>query len=153
MAISAALWFRKMQVRRPRTAAVMLAAVLLSTLPADARHRLECPPQAPSEWGLSNPAPLDQVGVLSQPIDQSIDDTSPPTLVPDRGYARGSVWHNTWLMGDEAGWSHFIDCRYRGSSRVLWIKADGLEQCEQTAQPYSAKAGIADRAMQTMACD
>jgi hypothetical protein len=105
------------------------------------------------EWGLLKSAPLDQPGVLSQPIDEPIDDSSPPSLVPDRGYASGNIWHNTWLMGDEPGWSHFVDCRYRGSTRILRLKADGLKQCEQTAHPYSAKRGIAENTVQTMVCD
>jgi hypothetical protein len=56
-------------------------------------------------------------------------------------------------MGDEPGWSHFVDCTYRGSSRVLRLKADGLKQCEQTARPYSARTGVATGAVQTMVCD
>jgi hypothetical protein len=56
-------------------------------------------------------------------------------------------------MGDEAGWSHFIDCSYRGSVRILRLKADDLKQCEQTAKPYSAKTGVASDAVQTMVCN
>ena len=132
--------------------AIILFAASLSAH-ADQRHRLECPREAPAEWGLPKPAPLDQPAVLSQPVGQPIDDSSPPSLVPDRGYARGNVWHNVWNMGDEPGWSHFVDCQYRGSHRILRFKADGLKQCEQTAQPYSARAGVADNAVQTMVCD
>jgi len=117
------------------------------------QHRLACPAHPPSDWGLTSSAPLDQAAVLSQPIGQPIDETAPPSLVPDRGFARGNVWHNIWLMGDEPGWSHFVDCRYRGLQRVLRLKADGLRQCEQTAQPYSLAHGVAENAIQTMACD
>jgi hypothetical protein len=117
------------------------------------QHHVECPAQAPAEWGLTKAAPLDQVAVLSQPAGTSIDDHAPPSLVPDRGFVRGSIWHNIWLMGDEPGWSHFVDCRYRGSQRVLRLKADGLKRCEQTARPYSAKGGVADNAVQAMKCD
>lgn len=116
-------------------------------------HRLECPREAPAAWGLAQPAPLDQADVLSQPVGEPIDDHAPPSLVPDRGYARGNVWHNIWIMGDEPHWSHYVDCRYRGSDRILRLKADGLKQCEQTARPYSAANGVADDAVQTMACD
>lgn len=98
-----------------------------------------CPARAPSNWGLHGPAPLNQVAVLSQPVDQPIDDRSPPSLVPDRGFSQGTVWHNIWLMGDEAGWSHFIECRYRGSDRTPRLPADGLQRCEQTTQPFSKK--------------
>lgn len=120
---------------------------------ADQPHRVECPAEAPADWGLPKPAPLSQPAVLSQPTGQPIDETAPPSLVPDRGYARGNVWHNIWIMGDEPRWSHFIDCQYRGSDRVLRLKADGLHQCEQTARPYSAGKGVADNAVQTMVCD
>jgi hypothetical protein len=56
-------------------------------------------------------------------------------------------------MGDEAGWSHYVDCQYRGSQRILRLKADGLKQCEQTAKPYSAKGGVANDSVQMMVCD
>jgi hypothetical protein len=121
--------------------------------PALAQHpRLECPPEAPAEWNLPKPALLDQAAVLSQPVGVPIDHASPPLLVPDRGYARGSAWHNTWLMGDEPGWSHFVDCRYRGSERILQLKADDLRQCEQTVRPYSTRSGMTDNAVMTMVC-
>ncbi len=94
-----------------------------------------------------------QAAVLSEKTGQPIDDTAPPSLVPDRGYAQGNVWHNIWMMGDEPGWSHYVDCRYRGSSRILRLKADGLKQREQTASPYDAKKGVSAAAVQTMACD
>lgn len=116
-------------------------------------HRLECPQSAPAAWGASKPALLEQPAVLSQPAGEPINEDSPPSLMPDRGFARGAVWHNVWTMGDASGWVHFVDCRYHGSSRVLRLKADGLRQCEQTAQPYSARHGVAHQAVQTMACD
>jgi hypothetical protein len=134
---------------------LVAAAVALGPLRAAAGppHRVACPPEAPAEWGLPRPAPLVQAAVLSQPTGQAIDESAPPSLVPDRGYARGTVWHNIWMMGDEPHWSHFIDCQYRGSTRLLRLPADGLKQCEQTAQPYSAGKGVAEGAVQTMACD
>jgi hypothetical protein len=135
--------------------AIMVAATAIVAAPlAHAReHRLECPRKAPLEWSVPKPAKLDQVAVLSQLKGMPIDDRSPPSLVPDRGYARGSVWHNIWLMGDEQGWSHFVDCRYRGSERVLRLKADGLKECEQIAQPYTSKGGVAENAAQALVCD
>jgi hypothetical protein len=116
-------------------------------------HRLECPASPPKEWGILSTARLDQTAVLSQLTGKPIDDRSPPYLVPDTGFARRGFWHNIWRMGDEQGWSHFIDCRYHGSTRVLRLPADGMRQCEQTAQPYAAKGGIAADAIQTMICD
>jgi hypothetical protein len=139
-----------------RLIAPIIAVTVMSTVGSSAQaqqRRVECPREAPAEWSLHKPAPLDQVAVLSQPVGQPIDDNSPPSLVPERGFARGDVWHNIWLMGDEPGWSHLVDCRYRGSTRVLRLKADGLKQCEQTAKPYSAKGGVAENATQMMVCE
>jgi hypothetical protein len=132
--------------------AVIPFAVPLS-VHAEQQHRLQCPIEAPAEWGLPKSAPLAQPAVLSQPTGQAIDDSAPPSSVPDHGFARGDVWHNVWIMGDEPVWSHYVDCQYRGSKRILRLKADGLKRCEQTAQPYSAKSGVANNAVQTMACD
>lgn len=132
---------------------VTAALVFVRTAGADQPHRVECPREAPAGWGLPKPAPLQQPAVLSQPTGEPIDEAAPPSLVPDRGFARGNVWHNVWIMGDEPHWSHFIDCQYRGSPRVLRLKADGMQQCEQTATPYSATKGVAENAVQTMTCD
>jgi hypothetical protein len=135
---------------------LIAAAVALGSIRAanaDQTHRVECPGEAPADWGLPKPVPLMQAAVLSQPVGQPIDERAPPSLVPDRGYARGNVWYNVWMMGDEPQWSHFIDCQYRGTDRLLRLKADGLHQCEQTVRPYSAGKGVADNAVQTMACD
>lgn len=117
------------------------------------QHRLACPPEAPADWALARPAPLEQPAVLSQPVGQPIDESAPPSLVPDRGFARGNAWHNIWLMGDQPGWAHFVDCRYRGSERVLRLKADGLRQCEQTAPRYPRPRGVTEDPVQTMVCD
>lgn len=133
---------------------VALLGLLLPGAAAQAEPpRLACPALAPADWKLAAPAPLDQAAVLSQPVGAPIDEKARPTLVPDRGYPRGNVWHNSWIMGDEPGWSHFVDCIYRGSPRVLRLPADGLKQCEQTARPYSARTGVANGAAQTMACN
>jgi|HubBroStandDraft_1064217.scaffolds.fasta_scaffold284991_1 hypothetical protein len=139
------------QVRLSLIAVIPFAAPLPAH--AEQKHRMLCPTEAPAEWGLSKPAPLVQAAVLSQPVGQPIDDNAPPSFAPDQGFARGSVWHNVWIMGDEPGWSHFVDCQSPGSKRIQRLEADGLKQCEQTAQPYSAKGGVADNAVQTMVCD
>jgi hypothetical protein len=134
--------------------AATLAMIALAALPARAQqHRVQCPIEAPAEWNLAKPAPLEQAAVLSEPAGKPINETAPGSLMPDRGFAKGNVWHNIWLMGDEPGWEHYIDCQYRGSTRILRLKADGLKQCEQTARPYSAKQGVADNAVQTLVCD
>ena len=135
----------------------LLAALLaFAAFPCNAApkpHAVACPAEPPADWGLPRGTPLDQAAVLSQPKGQPIDETAPPSLIPDRGFARGTVWHNIWLMGDEPGWSHYVDCRYRGSTRVLRLPADGLKQCEQTATPYAPRTGVAANAVQTMTCD
>src|SRR5580658_7928443 len=140
-----------------RQARLCLIAVIAFAVPlsahAEQQHRLQCPVEAPAGWGLPKPAPLVRAAVLSQPVDQMIDDNAPPSLVPDQGFAHGTVWHKVWIMGDEPGWSHYVDCQYRGSKRILRLKADGLKRCEHTAQQYSAKGGVADNAVQTMVCD
>jgi hypothetical protein len=76
-------------------------------------------------------------------------------LVPDRGYAKGDIWYNIWVMNgdEEPGWSRYVDCQYRGSLRILRLKADGLKQCKQTVRPCSAAKGVAENAVQTMVCD
>ncbi|HEY2131966.1 MAG TPA: STY0301 family protein [Acetobacteraceae bacterium] len=104
-------------------------------------HRLECSLTAPDPFGLG------KGGVKLEPIDE----TAPPSLVPDRGLAQGALWHNIWEMGDEPGWSHFIDCQYRDSPKILRLRADGLKQCEQTSRRPNAKGP--DTIGQTMACD
>ena len=124
-----------------------------SSVQAEQPYRLQCPIETPAEWGLSKPAPLVQAALLSQPAGQPIDDSAPPSLVPDRGFARGSLWHNVWIMGDEPAWPQHVDCQYRGSKRILRLKAASLKQCEQTAQSCSAKGGVTDNAVQTMVCD
>jgi len=138
-----------------RITAALLIMTALSAPPAQAiqQHRVECPTEAPAEWNLPRPAPLARAAVLSQPVGEPIDDNAPPSLVPDRGFAQGNVWHNVWSMGDEPGWEHYIDCHYRGSKQILRLRADGLKRCEQTARPYSAKQDVADNAVQTLACD
>jgi len=135
------------------TALWLLPPMVSRPIHAEPRHRLECPAQAPADWHLPRPAPLSAAAVLSQPVGQPIDERAPPSLVPDRGFARGTVWHNVWLMGDEPGWAHFVDCGYRGSERVLRLRADGLKRCEQTAAPYAARTGVANDAVHTMVCD
>ncbi len=129
-----------------------LVAVIVMLLPLSAQAaRLQCPARAPADWGVAGP--LVAVGVLSERKGVAIDEAAPPLLVPDRGFARGTVWHNVWAMGDEPGWVHFIQCQWRGSPRILRLPADGLKRCEQTAAPYSAARGVAGDAVHTLTCE
>jgi hypothetical protein len=68
------------QVRLSLIAIIPFAAPLPAH--ADQQHRLQCPVEALAEWGLPKPAPLVQVAVLSQPVDQTIDDNAPPSSAP-----------------------------------------------------------------------
>jgi hypothetical protein len=97
--------------------------------------------------------PVDQVAVLSEKKGVPIDESALPSRVPDRGLARGDVGHNVWLMGDESGRVHYIQCQYRGAPRVLPLPTDRLRQCEQTAMPYDRARGVAANAVQTLACE
>jgi hypothetical protein len=145
-----------LEMTQSRIAAGMLIVIALSAPPssqAQQQHRVACPIEPPAEWKLPRPAPLEQAAVLSQPIGEPIDENAPPSLAPDRGFATGTVWHNVWMMGDEPGWVHYIDCQYRGSKQILRLKADGMKKCEQTARPYATKQGVANDAIQTMVCD
>jgi hypothetical protein len=128
-----------------------LALLLAATQAQAAGHRLACPAGAPADWG-ARLGPLEQAAVLFEKTGVEIDERAPPSLVPDRGFARGKVWHNIWLMHDEPGWTHYVHCQYRGSSRVLRLRADGLRQCEQTATPYRPGRGVAQEAVQTLVC-
>ena len=77
-------------------------AGVTATSQTQAGHRVACPASAPASLG-ANLGPLEQVAVLSERKGVPIDDAAPPSLVPDRGFARGTVWHSIWLMGDEPG--------------------------------------------------
>ena len=117
------------------TAILLRATVIVAVSPAVSReHRLECPAEAPIEWGMAKRAPLDGPAVLAQPTGLPINDQSPPLLVPDRGYAHDGVWHNVWIIGEEAGWTYFVDCRYRTSARVLRL---GRMVCANANKPRS----------------
>jgi hypothetical protein len=96
--------------------AIGIAAVTLVG-PTAYGHPLECPWEAPAEWGLSKPATLDAVAVLSQPTDHAIDEKAPPSLVPE-------AWFRAWRRlaqcladGRRAGMGAF-----RRSS-VSWVPA------------------------------
>lgn len=132
---------------------IALAAALLFVASAHAQHRVECPAHPPGDLGAPAGAPLEQVAVLSEKDGVAIDDKAPPSLVPDRGFARGGTWHNVWILQPEPGWSFYIDCQYRGATRVHRLPAKAVRQCEQTATPYTQRGGVAATATHTLSCD
>jgi hypothetical protein len=115
---------------------------------ADTRHRLECPRQAPAEWGGTH-GTLVGVDVLSARRGEAIDESAPPSLVPDNQWSRAGTLHQTWRMNaDGPDWQFYVWCRYAGSTRVLKLAASDVRQCERllsVAHP--------DRPPQQMFCD
>ncbi|HET6194833.1 MAG TPA: STY0301 family protein [Acetobacteraceae bacterium] len=115
---------------------------------ADSRHRLECPPQAPAEWGGARGS-LVGVDVLSARRGEAIDESAPPSLVPDAQQSRAGTLHQTWRMNaDGPEWVFHVWCRYAGSTRVLKLAASGVRQCERVLS-----AAHPDRPPQQMFCD
>src|ERR1700761_6511161 len=110
-------------------AGVLALAVtgIASAAAATSTSQLACPAVAPAEWHLGAGAKLSEAAVLSVAAGETVDEAFPPSLAPDRGVQRGDAWHNLWRIGnDEPGWSYFIDCKYRGASQIVRLKADGL---------------------------
>ena len=127
------------------TAAVGLAVI---QAPAQARHRLECPSQAPAEWGKPR-GKLIGVQVLSAKRGETIDEAAPPDLIPDRQWSRGGVLHQTWQMnGDGPDWEYFVWCHYTGTERVMKLAAPDVKMCQR-----QLPAAHPDRPPQRMVCD
>lgn len=117
------------------------------------RHKLECPQSPPAAWHMPT-ARLSGVEVLSARVGETIDDNSPPSLVPDDERIRAGTLHQTWRMdGDGPGWVRFVDCRFEGSDRVLRLAADHLARCERTMTHFSKVTGTTTLSKETMVCD
>jgi hypothetical protein len=137
-----------------------LAVAILNALaasPANAddapAHKLSCPAAAPAEWARVR-APLNGVEVLSTPPNEPIDDTAPPSLVPDTNVIRKGTLYQTWRMdADEPGWKRFVDCHYRGTKRLLRLPADGLHQCTRTITHFRKSRGATAQSVDTIVCD
>ena len=113
-----------------------------------AAQRLECPAQAPAEWGTPR-GPLIGVQVLSAKHNEVIDEAAPPDLVPDQQRTTAGVLHSIWRMNsDGPDWLFFVWCRYAGSSRILKLDAPGVKQCE-----YTTSAAHPDHPPQQMVCN
>jgi hypothetical protein len=134
-------------------AAALLGLVVAAAADAAATHKLECPAAAPADWNLPG-APLSGVEVLSAPIGETIDEKSPPSLVPDENTLRAGTLRQSWRMdGDGSGWVRFVDCRYRGSLRVLRLEASHLASCERVVTHFSETSGAGKLSKETMICD
>jgi hypothetical protein len=118
-----------------------------------ASHRLECPMVAPAAWGLPN-ARLSGVEVLSARAGEPIDNTAPPSLVPDSESIRAGTLHQRWRMNqDGPGWSFYVDCRYQGSDRVLRLDAGQVKTCDQFITRFSAAKGESKQSERRLHCD
>ena len=117
------------------------------------RHKIECPAMAPADWGLSG-AKLSGVQILSQPKGQRIDETAPPSLVPDRSTVSGGTLHQVWTMnGDGPGWDFFVDCHYTGTTRLLRIPGDGVKRCDRTITHFRSRGAPDPRSLELLHCD
>jgi hypothetical protein len=136
-----------------------LAAVAIPAAHAVASgHTLECPQAPPAAWNMPT-AQLSGVEVLSAPAGETIDDKSPPSLMPDDQSLRAGTLHQSWRMdGDEAAWVRFVDCHYResdrhGTDRVLRLDASHLVKCERTVSHFSKTNGATKLSKDQMTCD
>lgn len=115
---------------------------------AQTRYRLECPLEAPAEWGGPR-GQLVGVQVLSAKRGEVIDETAPPDLIPNRQTTHAGVVRQTWRMNaDGPDWLYYVWCRYAGTDRVLRLAAPNVKRCERTFQ-----SAHPDRPAQRMVCD
>ena len=127
----------------------VVAAPAAMAAPADT---LECPAAAPAAWHVGD-APLAGVEVLPAPEGAKIDETAPPSLVPDEESLRDGTLHQAWVMnGDGPGWAFFVDCHYAGSDRLLRLDAHAMKRCERTITHFSKSSGASRDSQQRMLC-
>ena len=117
-----------------RSAALLICFVVLPAMAGAAdgpRQKVVCPAQAPAAWGSPHGA-LSGVEVLATPRDTPIDETAPPSLVPDRQLRQGDRLVQIWTMNVEGPtWAYYVDCHYRGTARVLRLDAAGTTRCQR----------------------
>jgi len=121
-------------------AAWLFAAVVGGTQQQAAAeaHGLQCPATVPHAWGLAPSPSLSGVEILSAPTGTKIDDSAPPSLVPDTQDIHDRTLHQTWQMNaDGPNWSYFVDCHYAGTQRFLRLDATGVTHCDYYVSPYS----------------
>jgi hypothetical protein len=135
--------------------ALVLSGLALAAVPAAAAtsHRLECPAVAPAEWAQPG-ARLSGVEVLATRAGQPIDDSAPPSLVPDMESFRAGTLHQRWQMNQYGdGWRFYVDCRYQGAERVLRLDAVQVKSCNQFISKFSRDKGESKRSERRLYCD
>jgi hypothetical protein len=89
------------------------------------------------------------VEVLSAPRGGKIDDTAPPSLMPDANEVRDGMLHQVWRMNaDGPDWVYYVDCHYAGTTRVLRLDAGHVARCERIL-PAPPKVDLP----QSLTCD
>ncbi len=119
---------------------LLFAGVIAGTLrqAAAESHGLQCPATAPPAWGLVPSPPLSGVNILSAPKGTKIDESAPPSLMPDKQDTYNRTLHQTWQMnGNGPDWAYFVDCHYLGTQRFLRLDAAGVSRCDYSVSPYS----------------
>ena len=136
-----------------------IVALLLAALPwplaaqAAPAHKIACPATAPAAWGLAG-AKLSGVEILSQPKGETIDETAPPSLVPDDTKISGGTLRQFWTMNASGpGWESFVDCHYAGTKRLLRINANAVKRCDRTITHYRESGEPDPRSVDSLACD
>jgi hypothetical protein len=116
-------------------------------------HTIDCPATAPASWGIGG-AKLAGVEILSQPKGEKIDETAPPSLVPDETTIAGGTLRQYWTMnGAGAGWDFFVDCQYAGTTRFLRIEADTVKRCDREITHYRKSGDPDPRSVDSLRCD
>ncbi|HUB96188.1 MAG TPA: STY0301 family protein [Stellaceae bacterium] len=140
--------------RRGHVALICVVALPWSSAAEAApAHKIQCPAMAPAEWGIRD-APLSGVQILSQPKGEKIDEAAPPSLVPDQTDISGGTLRQFWIMnGSGPGWDFFVDCQYRGTTRILRIEANGVKRCDRTITHYHASGAADKRSVDRLQCD
>jgi hypothetical protein len=137
---------------KPVALALLLGLPLLQPAEA-ASHRLECPAVAPADWALPQ-ARLSAVAVLATKAGEPIDEAAPPTLVPDSETISAGSLHQRWEMNVYGPGSRFyVDCRYRGSERVLRLDAGQVKICERVITKFSRATGESPQSENRLYCD
>ena len=116
-------------------------------------HKIECPATAPAQWGMAG-AKLSGVQILSQPKGEKIDETAPPSLVPDETKIVGGTLRQYWTMNNDGpDWDFFVDCQYAGTDRVLRIKADAVKRCDRRVTRFRPSGDPDPQSVDGLHCD
>ncbi len=139
-------------MRRPNLITLLGGVAVAWPLMASA-HAIDCPATAPASWGVGA-AKLAGVEILSQPKGEKIDETAPPSLMPDETKIAAGTLRQYWTMNDAgAGWDFFVDCHYAGTTRVLRIEADRVKRCDRAIMHYRKSGDPDPRSVDSLSCD